>query len=283
MKKSVYTPLLILISLLAAHKSQAQSLLYEITGKNVKKASYLYGTMHIADKRVYNFGENVMPTFEKCKGFAMELIPDAGASFKLMGMMLMKDKKLKDLFSEEDYASLEAYFQDSLGQKLALYSNFKPFFVMAIMAQGKYGSEMEDALDLFFYQKAKEAEKNVTGLETVEEQMSAVDAMSLEEQADAVVKMLQGDDQETDDGEKLIEFYSAGLLDSLAALSSRMEMGPEFEQEFLIKRNYRMVERLTPLIKKEPTFIAVGALHLPGEKGLIALLREQGYTVEPVQ
>lgn len=285
MKKTIYAPLLVLISLLAANHANAQTLLYEVSGKNVKKCSYLYGTMHISDKRVYNFGDKVMPSFEKCKGYAMELIPDASASFKLMGMMMMKDNSLPQVFGAEDYALLKQYFADTLGQNLAMYNKFKPFFVMAVMAQGEFGDEMEEALDLYFYKKAKAAEKTLTGLESVEEQMSAVDAMSIEEQAEAVMKMIrEGEEgeEEGNDSELLIEYYSHGLLDSLAALSSRMDMGEEFEEEFLTKRNIRMVDRLTPLIKKESTFIAVGALHLPGEKGIISLLREKGYTVKPV-
>ena len=63
----------------------------------------------------------------------------------------------------------------------------------------------------------------------------------------------------------------------------RSDYGKEFEEEFLTKRNVRMVERLIPLVKKEPTFIAVGALHLPGEDGILALLEKEGYTIKPVK
>ena len=283
MKKIYLTPLLFLLPFLLPHSSaHAQNTLLYKVYKKKKKPSYIYGTIHIADKRAFDFNDAVMPAFEDSDAFAMEMIPEPSAMFKMMGMMVMKDKTLKDVFDAKEYARLEQYFADSVGQPVTMLNSFKPFFVAATMMQGEFGNEMEEALDVYFLTQAKKQGKELHGLETLEEQMSVVDKMSLEDQKQMVMDILDGNGGEDMGSEKLLEFYANGQLDSLETLLDEFEMGPEFEKEFLTKRNYLMVERMLPILKKNKTFVAVGALHLPGEEGVLNLLQKEGYKVEPL-
>lgn len=275
--------LLIIWPLVSPFLSQAQdhSLLWEITGDDLPGPSYLYGTMHVQDERAFQFKESVMPAFDRSEAFAMELLIDDVDPMSMMMMMAM-DSTLKELYSEEDYTRLETWFKDSLRMDLYNFNRIKPFFIYAQVAQTQFGTEQQQAVDLHFHQLAKTAGKDMHGLETLEEQMHAINTMSLSEQAKMLLASIDEVEEAGEDpNQKLMEYYLAGDLEGLMTWAESMDMGKEFESEFLQKRNQKMKERLLPLIQDKPTFSAVGALHLPGEGGLIDLLRKEGFTVKP--
>lgn len=284
MKKNLLPSLLLTFSLvIASGQTFAQNtLLYKVQKKKKSKPSYVYGTIHISDKRAFDFKESVMPAFESCPQFAMEVVMDPADMLGMMSKMMMKDKTLKDIFTAEEYGKLEQYFLDSLDQPLALFNNFKPFFVATMMMKPNFNSEMSLPLDLYFMEKAKDQDKNVVGLETLEEQLSVIDRMDMDAQKKMVLDMMEPEASDPDYMDRMMRFYTGGMLDSLAAFVQEADMGPEFEKDFLITRNHNMVDRMIPLMKKKPVFVAVGAAHLPGEEGILTLLEKEGYIVTPV-
>ena len=80
----------------------------------------------------------------------------------------------------------------------------------------------------------------------------------------------------------MLKYYLDQNLDSLSANDDDAKKSEKFYKALVIDRNARMAERIGEFIKKQPTFIAIGALHLPNDVGVIALLRKKGFTVEPV-
>lgn len=265
-----------------AFPQESKSLIWEITGEDLPGPSYVYGTMHVQDERAFQFRETVLPAFENAEAFAMELLMEDVNPMSLMTMMAM-DSTLEELYTEEEYDALSAWFSDSLRMDLNNFKRIKPFFIYAQVAQSSFGQQEAQAVDLYFYSQAKEAGKDLYGLETLEEQMSAVNSMSLREQAEMLLESMAPTDETGEDpNEKLMEYYLAEDLDGLAEWAKSMDMGKEFETEFLQKRNQKMLERMLPLIREKSTFSAVGALHLPGSEGVLALLRKAGYTVRPL-
>ena len=93
----------------------------------------------------------------------------------------------------------------------------------------------------------------------------------------------EDDGQGEKEMKKMLKYYMKGDLEMLEKLAAEADLGNEFETALIVERNHRMAERLIPLIKEKSTFIAVGALHLPGEEGVIKLLRKEGYTVEALK
>lgn len=286
MQKSFYaTPFLLFVGFflglpeLHAQDDDRNSLLYQVSGNGLDAPSYLYGTMHVADKRAFKFNPEVMPAFEKSKGFAMEMDPNAANPMAILQWMKLDSITLEDLFTEEEFDRLETYFKEELGQSLSPYLGFKPFFLYTLLLGDDFGSEMGEAVDLYFYKNAKEQGKTVYGLETMDEQLGAIDQISLEEQAGYLMEAIDNPGGAKKETKRMMKYYKKGELNKLYEMSEDMDMGSNFESALLVDRNYRMVERLTPLIKKESTFIAVGALHLPGEEGILTLLEKEGYTI----
>lgn len=286
MKNKFYAlALLFFPFLLGPNHAEAQTpktLLWEISGNGLENPSYIYGTMHVADKRAFKFRKSVMPSFESCKQFAMELNPDEADPMALLNKMKLDSGKLEDLFSQEEWTKLDNYFQEKYKTSVSAFNEFTPFYVYALMVQSSFKKEMGEALDLYFFKKAKNAGKNLHGLETVDEQLEAINSMPFDDQKKMLLDALDDNGDGASDVKKMLKYYMKGDLDMLESLADEADYGNEFENALIVDRNHLMAERLQPLIKESATFIAVGALHLPGDEGILALLRKDGYSVNPI-
>ncbi|MBL4703277.1 MAG: TraB/GumN family protein [Flavobacteriales bacterium] len=258
--------------------------MWQISGNGLTDTSYLYGTMHVQDKRVFDFKPNVLPAFDSAEVLALELNMDSVNPLAVMGSMIMDSSiVIADLLSPKDYQLVKSYIEDSLGIPMMLFSHLQPLFISSFIQAKSLNSEMEEALDLYFFRKAKEQNKRISGLEKVEEQIAAFNSIPYREQAVELFKMISPEDNNEDEmsTEELLDAYLSGNLDLLidVAQGTSEEAKNDFEKTFLIDRNIVMVKRMEPLLKNHRVFIGVGAAHLPGEHGVIELLRSKGYTV----
>lgn len=277
--------LILLISVLCTLSNSQAQLLWEISGKGLTQKSYLYGTIHVGDERVYAFSPQVEPAFKSTAAFAGELVLEPSAMFAMMNSLFMpQDTTLKDLLPKDKYNKLQEHLNKELGM-MALYAErIKPVYLSMFLVQQNVGDTLHaqrEPLDLYFQNTAREQGKKVLGLETVEEQLAALDHLSLQRQAEMLYEELENPSPEQD-SDQLIRLYEAKNLDSLYQVVSQ-GMDADFGAAMLTARNHRMTERLEKLIREQPTFIGVGAAHLPGPEGLIELLRAKGYTVEAAE
>lgn len=277
---------------LSALLAQAQynSLLWKISGNGLKEPSYLYGTMHTSDARVFAFSQKVMPDFNEAKTYAMELDPKEAFNMSLLAKLMMgKGHSLKSMIPEREYAILDSIIQLQIGYPVKLFDNVAPVFTMTILEAGQLNlsdSSIEgnkEVLDMYFYKLAKKKKKKIIGIETVDEQLAALNSLSYTEQADLLVKEIHSFEKDTTQGADLVQFYLNQQLDSLANNDADAQMPEKFYKALVTDRNVRMANRIALFIPERSAFIAVGALHLPKETGVINLLRQKGFTVEPEQ
>lgn len=265
----------------------SQSILWEVSGKKIKSPSYIYGTIHIQDKRVFSFDETVINAFNSCDAFAMEILMDelmSDGGEEVMNAMLMKDNSLDKLLSKEDYKTLDSVVRALTGSGVLIYNKMKPFFLSSQLMQMNFSQDMDEALDLYFLKKARSEGKNCFGVEKFMDQINAIDAISLEEQAQMLFEGLTDTSQNSDAGklDDMLDAYMSFDLQTLFEMTNDTAMPAEFNKVFLIDRNVGMAKNFIKIAKKQTLFCAVGAAHLPGETGVIELLRKKGYTVEPV-
>lgn len=269
--------------------AQYNALLWEISGNGLKKPSYLYGTMHTADSRIIKKSEVALPFLKKCKAFALELDPEAVVPTELIsGLMMGKEHSLKQMISPADYVLLDSLVKAQMGIPLLMLDNVAPVFIATIVQQTSMGLSNSNeknapALDIYLHQLAKKQKKKLFGLETAAEQLTALNSLSFQEQATLLVENLHQTDSAENSGLKLVEFYLAENLDSLLALNDATEMPKIFYDALITQRNVRMADRIVNHIAQQTTFVAIGALHLPAEDGVVALLRKKGFTIKPVQ
>ncbi len=258
------------------------SMLWKVSGNEIKDTSYLYGTIHIQDKRVFAYGDAVEKAFRKSDKVAVEVLMDRIDPSTMMNVMFMEDTTLDMLLSEQDYERLEETYQQITGASLETANTLKPFFISANMIQSIMPRDMAMPLDMHFIKQAREADKEVVGLETLEEQIAIIDELSYTEQMDMLMESIEDVDKMKAQFSELVDAYLNMDKERVMKLMEDPSIPEDFMDNLLDKRNKLMVSRMQPLFKVSGTFVAVGAGHLFGEEGLINMLRKKGYQVEPV-
>lgn len=254
-----------------------QGRLWTITGNGAKDTSYLYGTFHAQDARVYQFPEGTMKALEKSDAYAEELNLDSIDPMSLLSQLMMEgDTTLKDLYSEEEYEEVKSFIQDSLGAPMQRFEKMQPMYASSLIQVRELRRDSAHPLDMYFHNQAKKQEKEIIGLEKSQEQIEAFHSVPYQEQAQQFLEMIRGEGK----GEmsELLRIYVEGDLDELLRRTTEGE-SEAFEEEFLSKRNRRMVDRASEHLEEKRLFIAVGAAHLPGDIGMVEMFREKGYTV----
>jgi len=263
---------------------QANSLLWKISGNNLSKPSYLYGTMHSRDKRAHEFGDSVLAKMEECDAVALEILTsDMSANpFAMLGYIMMKDTTLDMLLNDEDYRLVKNYAAENLGIYGLVVDKIMPVFTSGLITEMLMGNDMEETVDEFFEKTAIDKHKKTIGIETVEEQLSALSQISLKEQAEMLAEQLHTMAQDSVTFEKLMDCYQRQNLPCLQEIYTSEDVSDAFDKALVTTRNHIMAYRIDSIIRLQSTFIAVGALHLAGENGLIELLKKNQFTVSPV-
>lgn len=270
---------LLLITPAIAQQKKDYTLLWRISGKGLKKPSYLFGTMHVKDKRVFGFSDSVMLAIQKSEAFALEIHPDTMIS-KMFATLADRDNRrgLRDMLSPEEYARLARRFKQKNGY--AMGNNIDPIQLESIMRpEKKSPDDKKTFIDAFLYGVAHGMNKSIYGLENTAQHFDGYFGANsdIKERIRSLVD--DNDAEAIDSEEEMIKIYSTGNLNKLAAY---LNLG-ELNDDKLIARNQVMLNSIVSHIHHQTLFSAVGAAHLPGPHGLIELLRNAGYTVEPVK
>ncbi|MGG9963523.1 TraB/GumN family protein [Ferruginibacter sp. SUN106] len=266
-----------------------KTMLWKITGNNLKQPCYLYGTMHSRDKRVYYLGDSVYSSMKSCTGFAMEIDPGEYV-----------DTFINSIENEHlDISYRQAVESDLLQKKTDPYKNSsRQFDSLMIKMRERYNdisardiarlrkayrrrdrNDMRTALDLYLFDLAKRQGKIVGGIEDITDQTSLKDELGNPFDPDEFLKNQRK--KYADVEEWMIDNYTKAELDNIHEFSKQSQSKEQFSL-MLSNRNYKMSRRIDSLGKIRSTFCAVGAAHLPGDSGVINLLRKRGFTVTPV-
>lgn len=281
---------LILFCFLFSFQFNAQgkykSLSWKIYGNELKDTSFLYGTMHTKDERAFNFKEEVLVAFDKASIYAMELNIDSINQTELINELIMDStSSLKSLLSNKNYQLAENYFKDSIGISLFFFDKIAPIYTTQLVTANDLGAQKEEAMDLYFHEKAKDQKKKIVGLETAAEQINAFNSIPYNIQAKELIKAVKAAYKGENELDNIIAIYIEEDLDKLLQLSTTNSSNKKYStiinDIFIDKRNKTMAKRAEALILENCVFIAIGAAHLPGENGVIELLRKNGYLVEP--
>lgn len=260
--------------------------------------SYLLGTMHMADERIAKLDGKRLEAFNKTSLLIVEntdaLDPTKAraAMAKLQHLTMLKNETLNDLLDAETLKQLEPAITQR-GIPFAIAIKLRPWLVATTISiptceitAKKSGKPVLDAL---LAQKAKEAGKKIIGLETVEEQLSAIANMPREFHISALKETLFLNDEIKDVMETLKQLYIKGdiakiqpLMKVVSPKTSALSDNKRFEEQLIINRNKIMAKRSAQYLEKGNVFLAVGALHLPDQTGLVKLIRDLGYTVSEI-
>lgn len=275
----------ILFAFLALTSFGQAQLLYQISGNGLSAPSFIYGTIHMLPKEQFKLSASLKRAFEASTTIAMEVDLDMSTAQKIamaQNVLLPEGKTLRDFMNEQDYLQLKMYCLDSLGwneSKFERSSKFKPIFFSSFLMQ----ESMKDmaSYEMEFNKMAKKKHKQTIGLETVEFQLSLFDQLPMQTQVDMLKTDYNSDMKNFD---TLLTCYLNEDLEKLAVLmNAETAAYPEFNELLLVKRNKSWIAPMRSQMAKESTFFAVGAGHLAGEQGVLALLKQAGYTVSAIK
>lgn len=279
---------LLAVSLLLASLSLAaedSAIFWEIS-LDGEPSGYLLGTIHSEDPRVLDFSTELMGRLEENRFFAMEMVPNLPTLSRLTDYMHYQDgSTLVSRIGEERFALLQ---QALANYRLPADWVARMKIWAAMMTLSVPPPETGFFMDLSLSLRAAGAGLEVVGLETLEEQLSFLEEMPLEQQLELLDQALAEYGEVDQAHRQMVELYLGGDLAVLARESEEQmkNLQPEsrtyFMEQGIDARNHRMVESLLPYMQQGRVFVAVGALHLPGESGLVNLLRLRGYRLTPL-
>ncbi len=276
----------------AQESKQPNGNFYAITGKGIKDTSWLFGTYHLVKSSYMDEVPAVMQAFTKSAGVVVELVIDSAKLPMAAQMGMLKDKTLSELLDKPFADSLEKEIQSTLGVGIAQINQLKPINVALTLSMVYIITDKSSPLnkytgspiDGYFAATGKEKGKQVTSLETIEEQMDLLfNKSSNEEQATQLKMFLRNKQEMIKQGNDLVESWFKHDLNSMQAISQKGLDLFGGGDELLRKRNDKWMQVLPGLMAKQSQFIAVGALHLAGTDGIINQLQQSGYTITAVK
>lgn len=276
--------LFIFCLLLHFANAQEKSLLWQISGNGLAKPSYLYGTIHLICPNDYFMTDSTKAAFARTEQVYLELdMDDPSIMSKMMRTAMFSDgKKLKDYLKPEDVTLLNDYFKQKMGMGIDQINGMKPFTVMSMLYMTLLSCQPQ-SYELTFTQMATNAKKEMLGLETVEFQMGVFDQIPYEKQAGLLADMVRKKEESSKEFGKMVALYKAQDVEGLLKVMDESDWDFNgYEDLLLANRNAAWVPIMEKAMQAKPTFFAVGAGHLGGEKGVLNLLKKQGYTVKAV-
>lgn len=273
---------------------QAQ-VFYRISGNGLEKPSYIFGTHHLAPLSMLDSIPSARKALAEADRAVGEIDMTAGqmtlASEMQKYMMAPADSTLRDLIAPDDYERVARVFTKYApmpGMTLDMVAGMRPMVATSMVSLGIISKEMQgfnpqEQLDSYFQTTAKSAGKPIIGLETAGEQAQMLYTTTpLSKQAADLVEMLDNTGKVVEMSKNLNDSYFRQDVDGLLKLTESEDSDPRFMEALLDKRNAAWLVKLPEILGQGSSFIAVGALHLPGENGVVKGLRKLGYKVEPV-
>lgn len=257
------------------------SLIWAVQEKGNSEISYLLGTMHVKDAKAFVRMEDMQNIINQCDVFATEFnLAEAEASVMAETMSLPRGVTLENMLGEKKYQKMKKMIQTSFGLEIDFFNQNLPIMLANIITEKVLSDDMQLSLDATLSEYAFSQGKTMIGIETFEEQMDILEQIPMEYQIKSLKDILKNVNKFR---KKVLSTASLYETENIAQLyQSVKKSSGAIRHLMLYDRNVRMANRLSKIIPEQSLAFAVGAGHLSGKKGLIKLLKDEGFTVKPV-
>lgn len=282
--KNVFKSIVALVVLVFCTSATAQTLktensvLWEVSGNGLEKASYLFGTVHMICGKDFVMKPKVLDAFTKTSKLALEVNMADQNEINLMQQMAVSKEPLSKKLTVKQLAQLEEVLQKSGEISLVQVDNYTLETVMSLLFVKSFGCPDLKFYEMEFISKANENKKLVVGLEKAIEQINFLSESFTDDELISYLQKINADMSNT-----MVKDYKNEDINSLYEMTTTKEMMSANTKNILLdKRNANWLKIMPGLMQKESVFFAVGAAHLAGELGVINLLKKAGYTVKPI-
>ncbi len=287
--------LLLIASILGFAATVNAQIFYRIEGNGLTAPSYIFGTHHLAPLAVADSIAEVAQAIDSAVAVVGELDMtnpmEMGAKMQPF-MLAPADSTISKLTDAETYSRMSISFAENSpvpGATLQMFDALKPMALTTMVSAAITAKEMPDydatqQLDMYFQNVGKEKGKKIIGLETPEFQANLLFGIPITNQLKALQELLADPSKAVKEARNLNTAYLNHDLNALQAIAAQEEGDDAaFMTALVDTRNAAWLKELPEIINNGTVFIAVGALHLPGENGVLQGLRNLGYTVSPVK
>lgn len=293
-----------LLLLMAAVTMQAQ-LLWKISGNGLQKPSYIIGTYHLAPVSFTDSIKGLKAAMDATEQVYGELVMADLTSpenmQKMQTAMLLPDGQTLDkLFTADEMTRINALVKSVLGvdmtnpmvaQQLGKLTPYALQVQLGVLIYLKKhpGFNPNEGFDSYFQKEAAAKGKGVGGLETFDFQINTLyKSATMERQKQLLLCMADNLEFTEEQTENVVKAFFTQDLDGIekamdAKLNNTCDGTPEEKETLIYSRNDNWMKQMPEIMKQKGTFFAVGAGHLPGERGLLAQLKKAGYTVEGIK
>jgi hypothetical protein len=283
MKKLIKTAIVVIAMVLgfgatAQTKTTENSLLWEVSGKGLKKPSHIYGTIHMICGNDYFLSDKTQKAFTTSDNLVLEVNLSDPNEMAAAQQLAFGKESLSTILSPEQLNDLDTLLKKRTGMTVKQVDKFSLMSVMSLIMMKSFGCVDIKSYEMEFMAMAKDSNKTVTGFETIQAQM---DFLSKAYSDAEMITMLQESNDDT--CKKMVQDYIQENLPELYKdITAPKIMNEKSRKWMLDVRNKNWVVKMPEMMKDKSTFFAVGAAHLLGEQGVINLLRKSGYTVKPI-
>ena len=260
--------------------SKKTSLLWSI--EKEANVSYLFGTMHVEDYRVHAVTDFVTPYLQQCESFGTEFHLDEMSELDQTNFQYFPNgETLKDHWSDKQYNKFIQSIKKSFQIDVSKFDHMLPIFIVNMISETVLVNSENMPLDTALWQHAKGRGLELFGLETLEDQFRILASIPIAYQLESIRSIARNPKLFRKKLKKLIDLYERQEIDQLYQVSKK-SLGKQ-RQLMLYARNEKMVQRLREELRlAKRVFCAVGAAHLSGKFGMLALLKRMEYKVKPV-
>ena len=272
----------LLLSAITISAQEKNSLLWEITGNGLEQSSYLYGTMHVSKRIAFRLDDVFYQALDESEIIALESDPDTWLDSDMMSGSMGYGQG--NGFISKGFYTYPFAIKNPKKEEIGAYLAFEDRRVNSILYRtNEYSQNFEEEtyLDMFIYQAGKKFGKKVVALEDLEESSTLVGRASLNAVKKKPDEWLQKKMQQSDPMTLLQDAYRDRNINMLDSIDKAMYT-EHYRKNMLTIRNRNMATKLDSVMRTAKVFTGIGAAHLPGEKGVIVMLREMGYTVKPL-
>ena len=280
--KNIY-PLLLILSITINVQAQENALLWQVTGKDLKQPSFLFGTIHMICPEDFSISDSIRSTFNRTGKLYLEIdMDDASLMIKTVQLSMLKQGSIRDLMNSESYTRLERLMKDTIGMPMIMVNKMKPFTLLSLLYSKILPCRKPESYEQRLLEMAKKQNMEVLGLEKLEDQFAVFDKIPDTTEISMIMEMIDNYEIQRTEFAKMVLLYNHKDLNGLANMINASPDMAGFEDILLINRNKNWIPVMEKAMAAQPTFFAVGAGHLPGENGVIGLLKKSGYTITPV-
>lgn len=257
------------------------SLLWQIIPKNGAPVSYLFGTMHVRDLRAFKWLEPAKTCIGQCGVFATEFDFAETEPEAIAGVLQLPERAtLEELLKPGVWKNLEHYCHKKLGIPAENLRFVHPMTVTMTLTNALLADEAALSLDETLWQHARDIGKRTTGVETFQEQLQTLKNIPFEQHLKGLTWLLKNYTRQKKRLKQMLRWYRAGEIRHLYKAAKKDAKG--MRKLLLYERNTLMARRFAEIARHESLFCAVGAGHLPGEKGMLRLLKKEGFRIVPI-